>query len=454
MKIKGWREVFAFTFTQQVKTKSFIIGTVVITLIVAVIAFLADFLPTVFLSDQFDKITGAVNGEDTMTVDMLYVSNETDYDLNFVPAAVSGGIKCKMITAEEADAKIAELENSTEAAMVARITVEDGGFVIDSRYTGGENSPVDKSDCEALNKFLSTELQTQFLSLQGVSGDELQLALGGVYTQLSSAGEEPTGMVQYLINTVVPMLSSIILFIFIFSYSTLVGQAVAIEKSSRIIEYLLTSIKPLAIILGKVLAMCCVSLLQFIIIGAGGAIGFIASLPFGIFTKIGEISASVGQGNGGAEMQGIIDDIGAAFSQVNPGVFVVMIVTFILGFLLFAGIAGLAGASISKMEDLSAAMQPLSLIGVLGFYLAYFPQVTGDENMMTTLVRYIPISSPFILPTDYMLGRIGLGETLICIAILVAADILVMMLVAKVYENIILHTGSRLKLGDMLKMSK
>ena len=453
MRIKGWKEVFAFTFNQQIKTRSFIIGTVVMTIIVALIAFLADFLPTVFLGDELDKAERAANGENTLTVEMLYVSNETDFDLNFVAASVSSGVACRMISSEEADAKIEEIASSGEKAMVARIKRDDSGFCIDSRYAGGE-SGIDKSDCEGINNMLADQLGIQYFMLKGIPSDEIDLAMSGVKTSLSAAGDEPISFVQQMVNTLVPMLSSIILFIFIFSYSQLVAQSVAIEKSSRIIEYLLTSIKPLAIILGKVLAMCCVSLLQFLIIGLGGTFGFLISLPVGIFTKVQQISGAVGASGSGAEAVGIVGDIGKAFSGVDASSIVIMIITFILGFLLFSGLAGLAGASISKMEDLSSAIQPLSLIGVLGFYLAYFPQVTGEENTMSVVARYLPISSPFILPSDYLLGKIGIVEALISILILAAADILIMMFVAKVYESIILHTGNRLKVGDMLKMSK
>ncbi len=231
----------------------------------------------------------------------------------------------------------------------------------------------------------------------------------------------------------------------------------AIEKSSRIVEYLLTSIKPLALIIGKVIAMCLVSLMQFIIIGLGGGLGFLISMPFGIFSKVDKLVEAAGGAaltGSGLEAQGVLDDIGKAFSNVDAIALIIMILTFVFGFLLFAGMAGIAGASVSKMEDLASAIQPLSIIGVLGFYLAYFPQVTPEENTMSVVARYVPISSPFILPSDYMLGKIGLPEALISIAILIAADIGIMVLVAKVYENIIVHTGSRLKLGDMLKMSK
>ena len=106
------------------------------------------------------------------------------------------------------------------------------------------------------------------------------------------------------------------------------------------------------------------------------------------------------------------------------------------------------------MEDLPPALQPISIIGVIGFYFAYFPQISGEENTMSILSRYLPISSPFILPSDYMLSRIDMTEAIISIVILAVFDVLLVMLVAKVYENIILHTGNRLKLGDMLKMSK
>ena len=83
MRTKGWKEVFKFTFTQQVKTKSFIISTIVIALIVGLIAFLADFLPTIFLQGELDKAERAAKGEDIFTVDTLYIDNETGYDFNF-----------------------------------------------------------------------------------------------------------------------------------------------------------------------------------------------------------------------------------------------------------------------------------------------------------------------------------------------------------------------------------
>ncbi|MCR4780283.1 MAG: ABC transporter permease [Ruminiclostridium sp.] len=453
MKTKGWKEVLAFTFIQQVKTKSFIISTIVIALIVALMAATANILPTFFLDSS---LSGEASPLDSFTVRTLYLDNETEYAFDFTEALKPMAVTIKPVTAAEADAKAKELTDTAEQAMLTRITVVDDMFSIDSQYAGGD-SGVTKGDCDAVTQTVSGEMHAQFLLLSGLPQDKLATALSGVSVTVSCAGEEPESMVSSVIKSVVPMLSSIVLFIFIFSYSQLVAQSVAIEKSSRIVEYLLTSIKPLALIIGKVIAMCLVSLMQFIIIGLGGGLGFLISMPFGIFTKIDKLVEAAGgaalTGNG-LEAQGILGDITKAFSNVDAMALVIMILTFVFGFLLFAGMAGIAGASVSKMEDLASAIQPLSIIGVLGFYLAYFPQVTPEENSMAVVARYVPISSPFILPSDYMLGKIGLPEALLSIAILIAADIGIMVLVAKVYENIIVHTGSRLKLGDMLKMSK
>lgn len=466
MKIKGWKEVFRFTFTQQVKTKSFIVSTIVIALIMALMAFLADFLPVIFLEDELSKAERAVAGEDVFTIETLYINNESGHDFDFTAALSGTNVTVNFISASEADAKIAAIADTTEKAMVSKIILDESGFSVDSRYAGGE-SGVQKLDGEVLNSKLADSIRIQYLASLGVPEDQIALAMSPVYSSISSAGEEPMSMIKQIVNTVVPMISAIVLFIFIFSYSQLVAQAVAIEKSSRIIEYLLTSIKPLAIILGKVLAMCCVSLMQFVLIGFGGTLGFLVSIPFGIVGKVGtmvqaaapmmtEAAGAAAASGAGAGMDAavVIGEIGDAFSNVDAGLFIIMIVTFILGFLFYAGIAGLAGASVSKMEDLSSAIQPLSLIGVLGFYLAYFPQISGEQNTMSVVARYMPISSPFILSSDYMLGNIGIAEALVSIAVLAAADIAVMMLVAKVYESVILHTGNRLKLGDMLKMSK
>ena len=148
-------------------------------------------------------------------------------------------------------------------------------------------------------------------------------------------------------------------------------------------------------------------------------------------------------------------EVGNALGGFSPVVIVLIIVVFIVGFIFFALIAGLIGATVSRMEDLNAAMQPMAIIGVLGFYLAYFPSSMGGEaNTMALVSYYLPISSPFSIPSALLTGAIDIPQALLAIMVLCVFVVLMALLVARVYEQIILHTGNRLKLGDILGLVK
>lgn len=457
MKTKGWKNIFAFTFAQQIKTKSFIVSTTIIAVIVAIIVATANILPVFLLEDEISQIESLANGEMAdFSVSKLYLDDETGLNTSFAISAVTYGFSVEKIGADEFDAKLTELETTSENAMLVRAYSKDGLLGLEGYYAG-ENSEVNSNDCTMILSTLSTQLQMQYLDSLDISTEQMTTVMGGVSTSLLRAGKEATSIGEDVINMIVPMISSIVLFIFIFAYSQLVAQAVAIEKSSRVMEYLLTSVSPLSIIIGKVLAICLVSLMQFLILICSGVLGFLISSPFGIFSKIDGLLAAAADSSVGTDVQQILTDIQNAFSSFSADTIIVMILTFVLGFLFYALIAGLAGASISKMEDLSAAIQPMSIIGVLGFYLAYMPQIgamEGETNTLMIIARYVPISSPFCLPSAYMLGQMSLGEACISLLVLLASVVLLCILVAKVYEHIVLHTGDRLKVGDMLKMAK
>jgi len=127
MKTKGWKNMFAFTFIQQVKTKSFIIGTTIIALIVALMAATVNILPAVLLEDEINKIEGAVTGDtDVFTIDKLYVADETGLNPNFAVTSVSFGLTAENIEPAQVEAKIEELATTTENALLAHITNNEG----------------------------------------------------------------------------------------------------------------------------------------------------------------------------------------------------------------------------------------------------------------------------------------------------------------------------------------
>ena len=294
----------------------------------------------------------------------------------------------------------------------------------------------------------------------GVKPEDLAATQRYYSTSKIQAGSDEWSVLESAINYIVPIVFSLILFIFIFAYGQTVAQSIATEKTSRVMELLLTSVRPLAVVIGKVLAMCLVSIAQFLVIAGLGAVTFAATAPFGIGGDIMRImenpAAQTGQD---AE---IAQALSGSFGTISPLTFVLILVIFVLGFLFYALIAALVGASVSRMEDLAQAMQPYSLIGVLGFYLAYFPVIFNAEsfesgaassNSMQLFSYYFPVSSPFSLPSALLLGTLSMGQVLAAVLILAVFVVLVAVIVARVYEMIILHNGSRLKFKDIISMA-
>ena len=486
MKTKGWQKVFTFTFLQYVKTKTFIVGTIIVCIISATLCVLTNVLPGFLLGYG----PGRGNGGDTGDT-----KNETFMDTGTVYLFD----EAEILTADEKDMLaelfgdryrepdssledvVTELKTSEGIEAAVRITVNtdnDGiviGYEVKSYY-----APNAKSYVDSLGGVMSELVNRRIMLNAGVLPEHYADTKLYVSTSKTEAGGKNLNSIQSMVNYAIPFVVSIVLFMLIFVYGQTVAQSIATEKTSRVMELLLTSVRPLAVVIGKVLAMGLVSFLQFFLIVAMGALGFIVSAPFGWLSQATELlnnpdiqtalsQAGQSGGFGGMSLAGVssselelaqtLNDLSKVITPINI-IFIVLI--FLLGFIFYSLIAALIGASVSRMEDLQAAMSPYSLVGVLGFYLAYFPVIFSTDAIMsgdasTNTVQmfsyFFPISSPFALPSAVMLGTMEQWQVILGIAVLIAAVVLVAMLVGKVYEAIILHNGKRIKFGDILKMA-
>ena len=474
MRTNGWQKVFSFTIIQHIKTKSFIIGTVIMCVIVAAICVLTNILP-VLLNDSDDDL-GDIPGISSGTVfDTVYIYDEpsvfTYDDITDLASAAEWKIVFPDNTFSEMSEQLASDETPSAAAQIIAATGDDDrtlGYNIKTYYSPA----ADGSAADSLNYFLEELINRRVLLNAGVAPENYADTQVYVKSQRIQAGNEELNFIQSAMNYFVPMVVSLLLFILIFAYGQLVAQSIATEKTSRVMELLLTSVRPLAVVIGKVLAMGVVSFAHFILIGLVGALSFVISAPFGWAGKALEIAndpeiqqaLSQAAGSGALitdEMQiaEAVNEFSASFTPLN---IIMIIVIFFLGFLFYSLIAALVGASVSRMEDLQQAMQPYSITGVLGFYLAYFPVIfnldameTGEavSNPVQIFTYFFPISSPFALPSAIMLGTLTTAQSLLGVAVLAAAAVLAAIIVSKVYEAIILHNGSRIKFGDILKMA-
>jgi len=272
-----------------------------------------------------------------------------------------------------------------------------------------------------LKEFFSTRL----LKNANVSEEVSTKVLSDVKFEVNELGK---GMVKSYIASI---LITMLMFFAVYFFGYGVAMSVASEKTSRIMEIMLTSTKPSKLILGKTAAMGLLGLCQFM------ALVIIAFLTYKIsFPKDYML---FGQSIG--------------FSSFTPFSVLMIFIYFILGYFLYALFNAVAGATVSKAEDLNSAMMPISLITVVSFYMAYGSFMSPD-GLLSTVSSLIPLSAAFSMPSRILATEVPAWQVIVSLLVLIASIILMSWISIKLYSRAVLHYGKRLKLNDIMKVSQ
>lgn len=230
-------------------------------------------------------------------------------------------------------------------------------------------------------------------------------------------------------STFAMMMFSIVLFYAVFFCASQVSSSVTTEKTSKIIESLTTSTSPKNIVLGKTLG-----------VGVTGLIQLVVLLGFGIICAKMFLPSEI--------LSGVIN-----LSSINFAVWVIIILYFVLGYALFALIFALTGSLVQKPEDIQSANSPVSMLSVFAFYLAYFSMM-NPKSSVSVFASLFPFSSPFSMPSRYMLGIANVWDVVISIGLLIVMCVIIGFISVKVYSNAILNYGSKFSLKDIGKYLK
>ena len=208
---------------------------------------------------------------------------------------------------------------------------------------------------------LYTNIQIQKL---GLTEEQLKAITPNFEFSLEQTDEEASGNVYAL------MLLSIVLFYAIYFCAYQVSSSITTEKTSKIIETLVTSTSPKIIVLGKTLGIGIVGLLQMILLVGTAIISAKAFLE--------------------PEMIESVIDV----SKITPYLGIVTIIYFIFGYFEYALLYALTGSTVSKPEDIQSANGPVAILAVIGFYLSYFTMM-NPASSLNIFASMFPISSPF-----------------------------------------------------------
>ena len=230
-------------------------------------------------------------------------------------------------------------------------------------------------------------------------------------------------------NVFAIMLLSIVLFYAVYFCAYQVSSSITTEKTSKIIETLVTSTSPSNIVLGKTIGIGLVGLLQLILIILTALISAKLFLENGMLDKILDVSS------------------------LTPLLGIVTLIYFILGYAVYALLYALTGSTVSKPEDIQSANSPIAMISLIGFYLSYFTLMNPNSNL-NLIAGLLPISSAFTMPFRIMMGFADLKEVLLSMGILIITIVIIAKIAIKIYSNAILNYGTKLSLKDIINLYK
>lgn len=404
--MKDFITVMKFTMKDMIKRKSFIISTLII-LILIVVGF------------NVPKLLKSIKGDNTGDK-LLIVDSQNIFEGSLETLKESNlgyNIQIENLDYEEIKEKI-ENENIESA-----IIIEPNEQNIKIRYIVKNMNmmeTVPENIVGAINS-LYTNLQ---ISKLGLTQEQLQSITPNFEFDLEQTEEEKASGNVYAI-----MLLSIVLFYAIYFCAYQVSSSITTEKTSKIMETLVTSTSPKTIVLGKTIGIGIIGLMQMILI-VGTAL-----ISAKLFLEPGAIDS-------------VLD-----MSNITPYLGIITIIYFILGYLAYALLYALTGSTVSKPEDIQSANSPIAILAVIGFYLSYFTMMnpTSELNVFASM---LPISSPFCMPFRVMMGLASNTDVLASIVILIITIIVIAQVAIKIYSNAILNYGTKMSFKDIIKIYK
>ena len=409
--MKQFRKIFNFELKYYLKNKVFAGVTVFLVLLIAVVMF-------------FPRIMEAFKSGDDSTesaADLPVMLIKPDLSENtelitkiFAPAFPDYDVRC---TDEELDSvKKKILSGDAECAFVMN------GMTSYTYYVN--NLSMYDMNTEVADELLRDLYRVNAMVENGMTAEQA----GSVMSVQIEKNTESLGVDQ-MQNYWYTYIMIFALYMVILLYGQMVATNVATEKSSRAMELLITSAKPVSMMFGKVIASCFAGLIQLVAIFGTALVCFSLNKPYW-----------------GENM--IINSI----FNMPPALLGYMLIFFVLGFLIYAFLYGAIGSTASKLEDINTSVMPITMLFVIAFIVVVYSFSAGTvDTLLMKECSFVPFTSPMAMFTRIAMSTVPVYEIVISVAVLAASVIGVGYVSAKIYRVGVLLYGTTPKLGAIIK---
>jgi ABC-2 type transport system permease protein len=246
--------------------------------------------------------------------------------------------------------------------------------------------------------------------------------------------------------TIIGMVFTILIYMFILLYGNMVMQAVLEEKKSRVVEVMVSSVKPVNLLIGKIVGIGLVGVTQLVVWAILGGLLFSgASLFLASPEQVTALSADVGSSYAEGVMSAVM-----GVNWLEIGVY--FLIFFIGGYVLYAAIFAMFASAVDSEEDTTQFMMPVTLIIMFAFFAGFY-SVSNPDGPLAFWGSLFPFTAPIVMMVRIPFG-IPLWEKLLSIVLLYGTFILTSILAAKIYRVGILMYGKKPTFKEMMKWVK
>ncbi|MCR5608793.1 MAG: ABC transporter permease [Lachnospiraceae bacterium] len=423
--LKGAMSVFAFSFTQTVKSKVFIVTTL-LSIAIMIVCSVATSEESGIVGANKGNIKKLVINDSVPLPQEMYEGLKKDYkdlEISFTE---------KTVEDFEEEAVDNEEYNDTVVAFV------NFNHYFDIQLYKNNSSDIGEIE---MNQFADT-FEEVFNDMKNancnLTEEQKKLIDMPVSTKVTLISEEKD------INNDSQAEASkfmfvIIVFMLLVMCGENIGTAIVTEKSSRVMEYILTSIKPLALVIGKVCSAVAATSIQIAAIVAGCT-----------------ISNMYSKGSSDAVNAAANLSIGSLKIEGSPAEILLGVLVMIAGLAIFALLSCLVASTASKIEELAEVNRVYTFLVMAGYFggFYFFTFGSGLSNAIKNVFYLIPITSVFVLPIDLLTGKAGIMIGALSVAVMLATLWLLFMFVSKVYETLILYNGQKIGFKQLVGIYK
>jgi ABC-2 type transport system permease protein len=421
-------------FIERVRTRAFLIGTFLVPGLAGVVGYLPQALSQRETATHQIVVLNATAGGLGARVDSALASQRfgADSTPRYAVTLVSVAGPERLAAARDSVVGLIGHRNAPAAAPEGILILTDEG-VESGRIAYLGSDVTSFRSMQALERTLEPLLRNERLARR--NADSALMAAASIRLDLHTSkvtegrvtGE--SGESSFALAYVVDMF----MYISLLLYGVQIMGSVIEEKSNRIVEVLVSSLRPFELLMGKVIGVGATGLVQ---LGIWSATGFY-------------ITRALARSPGQAVAPGSLD-AGPAFSMpsVSPDLIAVVLVFFLLGFFLYSSVYAAIGSMCSTQQEAQQAATPVTMIIVVGM-IFMFSLINEPSGSLARVLTFIPFFTPLVIPVRYAIAPLPLSEVLIGVAVMLLGIVALVWAGARIYRVGILSYGKRPSLREL-----